>query len=69
MLEVVLYDYAGIAGPDVPAAFLTPSTDIHARLLKIERGEITALEDVVRRVPYGQSSPWGPPLRLSARHT
>jgi hypothetical protein len=60
-LDLSIFDFAGKAGPDVPPAFLTPITDLHARLFKVDGGEIVAIEDLVRRVPYGQSSPWDPP--------
>jgi hypothetical protein len=60
-LHLSIFDFAGTAGPDVPPAFLTPISDLHAQLLKVDGGEIVAIEEVVRRVPYGQSSPWDPP--------
>ena len=42
----------------VPEAFLTPWTDYHARLFKVENGVIVHIEELVRRVPYGQASIW-----------
>ena len=42
----------------VPGSFLIPWTDLHAQLYKVEGGKIAHLEDLVRRVPYGQRSGW-----------
>jgi hypothetical protein len=42
----------------VPEAFLTPWTDYHARLFNVENGVIVHIEELVRRVPYGQNSVW-----------
>ena len=42
----------------VPDTFLAPWTDLHAQLFKISSGRITYIEDLVRRVPYGQGSGW-----------
>lgn len=44
-----------VAAPDT---FMIPWTDMHAQLFKINRGRITHIEDLVRRVPYGQTSGW-----------
>jgi hypothetical protein len=72
VLDLALFDIAGTSEPievqgvgkvAVPAAFLTPSTDLHAQLFSIDAGQIQAIEDIVRRVPYGQSGPWDPPAR------
>lgn len=50
---------AGGAGKvPVPDTFLAPWTDLHAQLFKIVSGKITYIEDLVRRVPYGQKSGW-----------
>jgi hypothetical protein len=42
----------------VPDSCLAPWTDLHAQLFKIEAGRISHIEDLVRRVPYGQGSGW-----------
>ena len=42
----------------VPDSCLVPWTDLHAQLFKIEDGRISHIEDLVRRVPYGQRSGW-----------
>jgi hypothetical protein len=38
----------------VPTSFLISWTDLHAQLYKVERGKIAHMEDIVRRVTYGQ---------------
>lgn len=40
----------------VPEPFLTPWTDYHVRLFKVENDVIVHIEELVRRVPYGQNS-------------
>ena len=49
---------AGVGNVAVPRSFRTPWTDLHAQLYKIEQGKIAHMEDLVRRVPYGQRSGW-----------
>jgi hypothetical protein len=56
VLDLAIVDIAGTA--TTPAAFRTPSTDLHAQLFKIDAGEILMIEDIVRRVPFGLRSPW-----------
>ncbi len=72
VLDLALFDHAGstepvdirgVGGIAVAESFRSPSTDLHAQLFKIDAGQIAAIEDLVRRVPYGQSSPWDTPLR------
>lgn len=67
VLDLAVLDNPGItksvaiAGPGdiaLPASLRTPWTDLHAQLFKVESGKITHIEDLVRRVPYGQKSPW-----------
>lgn len=48
----------GVGETRVPRSFLTPWTDLHAALYKIEDGRIAHIEDLVRRVPYGQKTRW-----------
>ena len=48
----------GAGSVPVPDTFLAPWTDLHAQLFKITSGKITHIEDLVRRVPYGQGSGW-----------
>lgn len=45
-------------------SFGAPSTDLHAQLFKVEDGAIRQIEGLVRRLPYGASSPWDAPLSL-----
>lgn len=42
----------------LPAFCTTPWTDLHAALFKIDGNRIAHIEDLVRRVPYGQESGW-----------
>jgi hypothetical protein len=49
---------AGAGSVAVPRSFQTPWTDLHAQLYKVENGRIAHLEDLVRRVPYGQKTGW-----------
>ena len=49
---------AGVGEIAVPQSCLAPWTDMHAQLFKISGGNITYIEDLVRRLPYGQSSGW-----------
>ena len=49
---------SGVGSVPVPDTFLAPWTDLHAQLFKISSGRITYIEDLVRRVPYGQGSGW-----------
>ena len=49
---------AGVGEVAVPDSCLAPWTDMHAQLFKITSGRITHIEDLVRRLPYGQSSGW-----------
>jgi hypothetical protein len=56
-LDVVLRDNAALSSA-APPEFRSPWTDLHARLFKVERGEVTRLEELVRRLPYGQGSGW-----------
>jgi len=49
---------AGAGSIAVPKSFQTPWTDLHAQLYKVENGKIAHLEDLVRRVPYGQKTGW-----------
>ena len=42
----------------LPASLRAPWTDLHAQLFKFEGGKISRIEDLVRRVPYGQKSGW-----------
>lgn len=51
-------DVKGAGSVPVPDTFLAPWTDLHAQLFKITSGKITHIEDLVRRVPYGQHSGW-----------
>lgn len=48
----------GAGSVPVPDTFQAPWTDLHAQLFKISSGKITYIEDLVRRVPYGQDSGW-----------
>lgn len=48
----------GVGEIAVPASFLAPWTDMHAQLFKVNSGNITYIEDLVRRLPYGQASGW-----------
>lgn len=50
----------------VPDTFLAPWTDLHAQLFKVDSGRITHIEDLVRRVPYGQGSGWNPDIPFPA---
>jgi hypothetical protein len=51
-------EVAGVGEATVPRPFLSPWTDMHAQLFKIESGKIAYVEGIVRRVPYGQKSGW-----------
>jgi hypothetical protein len=71
VFDLALFDHAAPIAPvsvkgagdiAVAASFREPSTDIHAQLFKIDGGRIVAIEDIVRRVAYGQASPWDKPL-------
>lgn len=42
----------------LPSSCTAPWTDLHAALFKIDGGKIAFIEDLVRRVPYGQGSGW-----------
>jgi hypothetical protein len=73
LLDLALFDYSGavqsvaIAGVGEVAAapsFAAPCTDIHAELFKIDGRKIACIEAAVRRVPYGQASPWDEPLEI-----
>ncbi len=76
VLDLALFDYSGavrtvaIEGMGQVAAaasFAAPITDIHAQLFKIDAGKIVRIEGAVRRVPYGQSSPWDKLVGFPAR--
>jgi hypothetical protein len=56
-LEVVLRDNPATTR-GAPSEFLAPWTDLHAQLFKVDAGEITHLEELVRRLPYGHGSGW-----------
>ena len=47
-------DLPEIGSVTVPRSFLIPWTDLHAQLFKVEGGKIAHIEDLVRRVTYGQ---------------
>lgn len=51
-------DISGVGTVAAPRLFLSPWTDMHAQLFKIEAGAISHIEGLVRRVPYGQGSGW-----------
>jgi hypothetical protein len=51
-------DVVGVGKVTAPGLFLAPWTDLHAQLFKIESGDISHIEGLVRRVPYGQMSGW-----------
>lgn len=62
-MDLTVYDnsaastkvHMGNAGEvDVPKSFLISWTDLHAQLYKVVDGKIAHMEDIVRRVPYGQ---------------
>ncbi len=55
---------AGVGEVSAPSTFLAPWTDLHAQLFKIESGAISHIEDLVRRVPYGQMSGWETALQV-----
>jgi hypothetical protein len=71
VLDLALLDHAADR-PSVPVAgvgsigratsFAAPNTDLVPQLFKIDGGWITHIEGLVRRVPYGQTGPWDPPL-------
>lgn len=44
----------GVGKIAVPKSFLISWTDLHAQLYKVENGKIAHMEDIVRRVTYGQ---------------
>ncbi|MFO1400336.1 MAG: hypothetical protein U1F06_07865 [Steroidobacteraceae bacterium] len=48
----------GTGRVQVPASCLAPWTDLHAQLFRIDGGRIRHIEDLVRRVPYGQGTGW-----------
>ena len=48
----------GVGELTLPASCLAPWTDMHAQLFKITAGRISYIEDLVRRLPYGQGSGW-----------
>ena len=48
----------GMGEVAVPDSCRAPWTDMHAQLFKIAAGRITYIEDLVRRLPYGQSHGW-----------
>ena len=48
----------GAGRVQVPASCLAPWTDLHAQLFRIDGGRIRHIEDLVRRVPYGQGTGW-----------
>ena len=56
-LELVLRDNPATRGK-APAEFIAPWTDLHAQLFKVEGGQIAHVEELVRRLPYGQGSGW-----------
>jgi len=56
-LEVVLRDNPATTR-SAPSEFLAPWSDLHAQLFKVDAGRITHLEELVRRLPYGQGSGW-----------
>jgi hypothetical protein len=67
VLDLALFDYPGamrsvmidgVGTVAAAASFAAPATDIQAQLFKLEGGKIVRIEAAVRRVPYGQSSPW-----------
>ena len=58
-LEMVLRDNAATKR-SAPGEFLAPWTDLHAQLFKVEGGRIRHVEELVRRLPYGRESGWGP---------
>jgi hypothetical protein len=58
-LEVVLRDNPATSRSS-PAEFLAPWTDLHAQLFKVEQGRIAHVEELVKRLPYGHESGWGP---------
>jgi hypothetical protein len=51
-------DIPQIGRVKVPDSCLAPWTDLHAQLFRIDAGRISHIEDLVRRVPYGQGSGW-----------
>jgi hypothetical protein len=51
-------DMPRIGRVKVPDSCLAPWTDLHAQLFRIDAGQISHIEDLVRRVPYGQGSGW-----------
>ena len=67
VLDLALLDNQGAAATieingagrlTVPGSCRSPWTDMHAQLFKIDDSRIVHIEDLVRRVPYGQGSGW-----------
>lgn len=56
-LEVVLRDNPATQRT-APAEFLAPWTDLQAQLFKVSNGRVAHLEQLVRRMPFGQGSGW-----------
>jgi hypothetical protein len=56
-LDLVLRDNAALSR-SAPPEFRAPWTDLEVQLLKVESGEIVHVEELHRRLPYGQASGW-----------
>ena len=64
-LGLALFDNTGVGSFAAPTGIggradplSAPWTDLTARLLRMEGGDVAALEELVVRVPYGQTSGW-----------
>ena len=60
VLAVAMIDNPGTGPANLPAPQLVPSTYMVPELIKIENGAISRVEGMVKWMPFGYTSAWGP---------
>jgi hypothetical protein len=63
VLAVAMIDNPGIGASGVPASQLVPSTYMVPQLIKIENGNISRVEGMVKWMPFGYTSAWAEPRK------
>ncbi len=60
VLAVAMIDNPGTGPASLPASQLVPSTYMIPELIKIDNGAISRVEGMVKWMPFGYASAWGP---------
>ncbi len=63
VLAVAMIDNPGIGAANLPAPQLVPSTYMVPQLIKIDNGQISRVEGLVKWMPFGYTSAWAKPKK------